>query len=48
MKLGAEADAGIDDAGMLDCDDLGWMEDLASSMTCSGASLGLEEGILRC
>ena len=49
VKFGAEADAGIDDAPMLDGDDFGWVEDLASSMTCSGASLGLEKvGILRC
>lgn len=49
VKFGAEADAGTDDAGVLDGNDLGWVEDLASSMTCSGASLGLEnKEVLRC
>jgi hypothetical protein len=49
VKFGAEADVGIDDKPRLDENDLGWVEDLASSMTCSGASFGLEnEGILRC
>jgi hypothetical protein len=46
VKFGAEADAGTDDEPKFD-DDLGWVEDLASSITCSGASLGLDEGILR-
>lgn len=49
VKLGAEADAGTDDEPNIEGDDLGLVEDLASSMTCSGASFGLEkDGILRC
>ena len=48
MKFGAEDDAGIDEV-MFDGDDLGCVEDFASSMTCSGASLGLQKDeILRC
>ena len=48
VKFGAETDAGVDGVGVLDGGGLGWVEDLASSMTCSGASLGLEkEGVLR-
>ena len=48
VKFGAEDDAGIDEV-MFDGDDLGCVEDLASSMTCSGASLGLQKDeILRC
>ena len=48
MKFGADVDAGIDDEPKLEGADLGWVEDLASSMTCSGASLCLEKlGILR-
>ena len=47
VKFGAETDAGAGDAPPFDGDDLGWVEDLASSMTCSGASFGLEkDGIL--
>lgn len=49
VKLGAETDCGMDDAPTFDGNDLGWVEDLASSMTCSGVSLGLEkDAILRC
>lgn len=49
VKFGAEVDAGMDDGPKFEGDDTGWVEDLASSMTCSGASLGLEKaGILRC
>lgn len=49
VKFGATADVGIDDEPKFEGDDLGWVEALASSMTCSGASLGLEkDGILRC
>ena len=49
VKFGAETDAGTDDAPTVDGDDLGLVEDFASSMTCSGVSLGLEkDGIFRC
>ena len=49
MKFGAETDAGTDDAPMFEGEAFGRVEDLASSMTCSGASLGLEKDeILRC
>ena len=49
VKFGAETDWEMDDAPAFDGDDLGWVEDLASSITCSGVSLGLEkDAILRC